>query len=256
MINDLLILRKHGWQFVPDLRNATLSPLFRGRPRIARGIEAQMKSKLAALCPSKAITSEPFSLDLGRCVFCRECEWISEGAIQFLPDFRTAVNRREDLILYEGADRPIRLQDGLIRPEIRKLFSGALKLRQVSAGGDNACEMELNAAGNVNFDMGRFGIQFVASPRHADGLVLTGPVSQNMAKALQMTWEAIPDPKILVLAGTDAISGGMLAQSGELNRSFLDSHNPDLMVPGNPCHPLSFINGILDLTRGTESPGK
>ena len=107
--------------------------------------------------------------------------------------------------------------------------------------------MELTAAGNVNFDMGRFGIEFVASPRHADGIVITGPVSENMAEALTMTYDAIPDPKIIILVGTDAISGGLFSGSRALNRKFISEHTVDLYVPGNPAHPLAFINGVLDL---------
>jgi Ni,Fe-hydrogenase III small subunit len=107
--------------------------------------------------------------------------------------------------------------------------------------------MELNAAGNVNFDMGRYGIEFVASPRHADGIVLTGPITENMAAALQICYDAIPDPKIVILAGTDAISGGIFVGSPALNRSFLEKYPVDLYVPGNPVHPLTFINGVLDL---------
>lgn len=107
--------------------------------------------------------------------------------------------------------------------------------------------MELNAAGNVNFDMGRFGIEFVASPRHADGVVVTGPVSKNMADALQITWEAVPSPKIFILAGTDAISGGVFSNSPALDRNFPLLDKADLYIPGNPMHPLSFIHGILDL---------
>ena len=109
--------------------------------------------------------------------------------------------------------------------------------------------MELNAAGNVNFDMGRFGIEFVASPRHADGLVITGPITENMAKPLRICYDATPSPKLLILAGTDAISGGIFEGSPALDRSFLKDHTIDLFVPGNPVHPLTFINGVLDLVR-------
>ena len=137
----------------------------------------------------------------------------------------------------------------MIRKEITSYFSGSLKLRQVSAAGDNSCELELNACGNVNFDMGRFGIDFVASPRHADGIVITGPVSENMAEPLQICYDATPDPKIIILAGTDAISGGIFEGSPALNRSFLSKYKIDLFVPGNPVHPLTFINGVLELIR-------
>jgi Ni,Fe-hydrogenase III small subunit len=97
--------------------------------------------------------------------------------------------------------------------------------------------------------MGRFGIEFLASPRHCDGIVITGPISENMAEALQVCYEAVPDPKMIILVGTDAISGGIFAGSGALNRSFLDKFTIDLYVPGNPPHPLTFINGLLDLIR-------
>ena len=108
--------------------------------------------------------------------------------------------------------------------------------------------MELNAAGNVNFDMGRYGIEFVASPRHANGIVITGPVSQNMTKALQTCFEAIPEPKLIILAGTDAISGGLFRSGKAINRGFLNNFQVDLYVPGNPVHPLTFIHGVLNLT--------
>ena len=107
--------------------------------------------------------------------------------------------------------------------------------------------MELNAAGNVNFDMGRYGIEFVASPRHADGIVITGPISENMAGALQICYDAIPAPKLIILAGTDAISGGIFSGSPALKRDFLSKYPIDLYVPGNPVHPLTFINGVLSL---------
>ena len=119
----------------------------------------------------------------------------------------------KDLIIPEGRDEPVTINPEQVRKEIRKYFGKSLKLRQVSAGGDNSCEWELNAAGNVNFDMGRFGIEFVASPRHADGIVITGPITKNMAEPLQICYDAIPHPKIIILAGTDAISGGIFAGS-------------------------------------------
>ena len=149
----------------------------------------------------------------------------------------------------EGDDASITVDGHSVRPEIRQLFGRSLKLRQVSAGGDNSCEWELNAANNVQFDMSRFGIEFVASPRHADGLVITGPITANMAEALQICYDAIPEPKIVVLAGTDAISGGVFAGSQSIDRSFLDRVKVDLYIPGNPVHPLTFINGLLNLTR-------
>ena len=132
-----------------------------------------------------------------------------------------------------------------VRKEIKRVFKKSLKLRQVSAAGCNGCEMELNACSNVNFDMGRFGIDFVASPRHADGLVITGPISENMAYALEDCYKSTPDPKIVILCGSCAISGGVFQNSDKLNREFLDKYPIDLYIPGCPVHPLTFINGVL-----------
>jgi Ni,Fe-hydrogenase III small subunit/ferredoxin len=205
---------------------------------------------LKELCPTDAISVDPVTIDLGKCTFCGECAFAFPNKIRFTKDYGMATNNRSNLFVKEGEAQPIIVDVDLIRKEIRKFFRGSLKLRQVSAGGDNSCELELNACGNVNFDMGRFGIEFVASPRHADGIVITGPITENMSKPLLDCYNAIPDPKIIVLAGTDAISGGMFHSSPAINRSFLQDHPVDLFVPGNPVHPLTFINGILNLIRG------
>ena len=135
------------------------------------------------------------------------------------------------------------------RKEIHQIFSRSLKLRQVSAGGCNGCEMELNACSNVNFDMGRFGIDFVASPRHADGLVITGPITSNMAYALEDCYKSTPNPKILILCGACAISGGIFQNSEAINREFLEKYPIDLYIPGCPVHPLTFINGVLSFIK-------
>jgi len=242
------ILHHHGKQFVPDLKKAVLTELFRGRPEISADISIGEQKLLEELCPTAAFETNPFCLNLGKCVFCKECYFALPEKIKFTNDYKIATNDPEQLKIFPGQTSPVRFNDTLRRKEIKKLFRKSLKLRQVSAAGDNSCEMELNAAGNVNFDMGRFGIEFVASPRHADGIVITGPLSENMRAALEITWDAIPSPKICILVGTDAISGGLFAKSPALDRSFLENHPVDLYVPGNPSHPLTFINGVLSLT--------
>lgn len=248
MISSTKVLIHNGKQYIPDLRNAKLKAPFRGRPEIS--LAKVDEQALADICPLGAITSNPVSIDLGKCTFCGECAFAFPEKIKFTSDFKTSSNKREDLIIKEGETSEIKIDETSIRLEIRKTFSKSLKLRQVSAGGDNSCEFELGACGNANFDMGRFGIEFTASPRHADGIVVTGPISENMAEALRIAYDATPDPKIFVLCGVDAISGGIFAESQALNRSILNDVIVDLYIPGNPSHPLTFINGILDLTRG------
>jgi Ni,Fe-hydrogenase III small subunit len=245
MLKTLKILYHQGKQFIPDPTKAKVPGIFRGRPEISS--EKVDELALADICPTAAILTTPVRIDLGKCTFCGECARLFPKKIHFTTDYRLATNERDRLIVSEGKVEPITLNQDQISKEIHKIFRGSLKLRQVSAGGDNSCEMELNACGNVNFDMGRYGIEFVASPRHADGLVITGPISKNMAEPLQVTYDAIPSPKIVILVGTDAISGGIFADSNAIDRKFIEEHHIDLYVPGNPMHPLTFINGLIDL---------
>ena len=247
MIGNVKILVHQGKQYIPDVTKAKVPGIFRGRPIIS--FEQVDEEKLVNLCPTGAINSSPITIDLGKCTFCGECSFAFPEKIQFTTDYKISSNDRNSLIIQQGQDFPIELNPDLIRREIEEMFSGSLKLRQVSAGGDSSCELELNACSNVNFDMGRFGIEFVASPRHADGIVITGPITENMAEPLQICYDATPDPKIIILAGVDAISGGIFTDSPALNRQFLDKYKIDLYIPGNPVHPLTFINGLLDLIK-------
>jgi len=245
MLDNLKILFHQGKQYIPNVKTVEVPGIYRGRPVISS--QKVDEKSLQTICPLDAILINPVRINLGKCNFCGECALRYPEKIKFTKDYKLATNSHEGLIVSEGDEKPISVNPNLVRREIRDLFKGSLKLRQVSAGGDNSCELELNASGNVNFDIGRFGIEFVASPRHADGVVITGPISKNMATALQLTYDAIPDPKIIILVGVDAISGGVFAGSPSLDRSFLDRNKPDLYIPGNPVHPLAFINGVLDL---------
>jgi Ni,Fe-hydrogenase III small subunit len=245
---ELKILKSHGSQYIRNLANVKLHDTFRGRPEISGNISTDEAQELANFCPVGAINHHPeISLDMGKCLFCKECYFKRPDLITFTTDYKIATNNRADLLVKAGDTNPTLFRHDLVRDEIRKIFGRALKLRQISAGGDNSCEMELNAAGNVNFDMGRFGIEFHASPRHCDGIVITGPITQNMEEALKICYEAVPSPKIIILAGVDAISGGLFSENAAVKRSFIDNHTIDLYVPGNPVHPLSFVNGILNL---------
>jgi len=249
MIKEFKILSDHGRQFIHDLRKQPVSERFRGLPVISDDITENEVKMVSAMCPVNAIDRQSGAIDLGKCVFCNECALLLPGKIRFTNDYRIATNKREDLLIRPGQTGILRIDETVVRKDVRRLFKRALKLREVSAGGDNSCEMELAATGNVNFDVGRYGIEFVASPRHADGIVITGPVTENMAKALEICYDAVPSPKVIILAGTDAISGGIFEGSPALNRTFIRDHHIDLYVPGNPAHPLTFINGVMDLIR-------
>jgi Ni,Fe-hydrogenase III small subunit len=250
MFNNLRIWFHQGKQFIPDVRNVKVPGIYRGRPVIS--LEKVDEKALADCCPTNAISTSPVAIDLGKCTFCGECALMFPKKVVFTADYKISTNERERLIIKEGLDRPIELNRKIIPLEFKSLFGSSLKLRQVSAGGDNSCEWELNAANNVQFDMSRFGIEFVASPRHADGIVITGPITANMAQPLQICYDATPDPKMVLLCGTDAISGGIFEGSPALDRSFLENHRVDLYIPGNPAHPLTIINGLLALTGRAE----
>jgi len=246
-IEDLKVLIHNGKQFIPDVTTAVLSSPFRGRPEISN--TSINEQELVECCPTGAIAANPVSINLGKCAFCGECAFAFPDKISFTNDHKIASNTQEGLIISEGKTTPVLLDESAIREEIKSIFGGSLKLREISAGGDNSAEQEIGACNNVNFDMARFGIEFVASPRHADGIVITGPISENMSGAVKICYEAITAPKMVILSGIDAISGGIFAESPALNRTFLNEVKPDLYVPGNPPHPLTFINGVLELTR-------
>jgi len=202
------------------------------------------------VCPTEAITrsaGRPVALDLGRCIFCAACvDACPSEAITQTGDHRMAVRSRTDLILGDSTKEQVRLAVALDE-KLRKLFGRSLRLRQVSAGGCNACEADTNVLGTIGWDLSRFGIQFVASPRHADGLLITGPVTKNMELALKKTWDAVPEPKIVIAVGACAIAGGPYVGHAQVNNGAEAVVPVDLYIPGCPPHPLTILDGLLRL---------
>lgn len=246
ILPKIRVLHSHGKQYIPDLDAVELTPAFRGRPELAETEDTGDMQRAAAICPTGALTAAPLALDLGRCLFCGACARTAPRNVRFTNDYRLGSPTREGLVVRPG-DTCLRFDPAAVRPEIRRYFGRALQLREVCAGGDASVEMELNATGNVNFDLGRFGIGFTASPRHADGVVVSGPVTANMAEALEICYDAVAEPKLLIACGTEACSGGLFAASRAIDRSFFDTHRADLWLPGTPTHPMTFIDGILTL---------
>jgi Ni,Fe-hydrogenase III small subunit len=218
---DLLRTRlAQGTQTMPFPANDVSFPeRFRGRPVIRAGVSGRAE------------------LDVGACLFS------PEEADEYTHDYRLASSTRGALVSRTGE---IELASALDE-RMRKLLGRSLRLRSVVAGSCGGCEAELIAGSNVVFDMARFGVQFVASPRHADGIVITGTVNVNMRDALERTYAAVPDPRVVIAVGACALSGGPFRGSHESGDGVPPTIPVDLWIAGCPPHPLTILDGLLRL---------
>ncbi len=215
---------------------------YRGLPRINADCDPALIRQCAAICPQDAILCEEKKIDLGKCTFCGRCENVGEGAfVTFSQDFGMGTSTREALI----CDGSLPALADHAKQHFKKLFGRSLQLRQVSAAGCNACEADTNVLNTPFFDLSRFGIDFVASPRHADGIHVTGPISRNMRTALMTTYDAVPSPKVVIASGACAISGGPFYGSGEISEGLNSIVPVDLYIPGCPPHPLTTLHALL-----------
>ena len=200
--------------------------------------------RCAGNCPTKAIIiDDGWKVDLGKCIFCMDCAMVCpEGCISEAdaPDYALT---REELIV--SRDTVVGEMEKPLDPSTRRMFGKSVALRELDTGSCNGCEVDLNCMSNQFYDMHRFGIKIVASPRHADGLIVTGPMCSNMKEAAERTYGAVPAPKLVIASGTCAISGGVFVQGDVVGEGIEGVLEPTMYIPGCPPTPDRVIRSLV-----------
>jgi Ni,Fe-hydrogenase III small subunit/ferredoxin len=251
---------------------ATVPERFRGAPRF--DFERWHDARPAAeVCPTEAISiresdrTRHVSVDYGLCIFCGQCaEANNDGAIEITQQFELATRQRRDLVMtaeytlnangshdqlkevqrgISASDKSVERLEQKLSERINQVLGRSLAIREVDAGSCNGCELEISALNNPIYDLERLGIHFVASPRHADMLLVTGPVTRNMELALRKTYQAAADPKVVVAVGACGISGGIFGRNYATVGGVNQVVPVDVYIPGCPPRPQALLQGIL-----------
>lgn len=236
--------------------HARIPERFRGVPRPRPGAAFDALPP-PSICPSRAITTGAgqtrYAIDLARCIQCERCAGgVAAGTIELGRRVELAERSRERLValVERGADgRIVELPPppppAEVADRIRRTLGRSLHLRHLDSGSCNACDWELTALLNPVYDVRRLGVDFVASPRHADGVIVTGPVTRNLETAVQRTWEAVPEPRVVIAVGACASSGGIAGRSYASAGGVGELLPVDVLVPGCPPRPEAILYGIL-----------
>jgi Ni,Fe-hydrogenase III small subunit/ferredoxin len=207
------------------------------------------QADLGDICPTGAIAPGPnatVSLDRGKCIVCGRCVTARPDVFAFEPSFEIASLARPALVVPPSEETPASL--AVLRADLARrahALRRSVHLRHVDAGSDGSEEWEIAALLGPIYDIHRLGIFFTASPRHADLLLVTGAGSAGMSGPLRSTYEAMPDPRVVMAVGTDAISGGLVSPSYATDGGVSDKVPVDVWVPGSPPSPFSILHGIL-----------
>lgn len=262
MINIIKKFIQHGVVTVDYPRKPLNNTFITGNPEVDTK-NCILCKECIDRCPVNAINlvdEKSINIKLDECIFCSLCADVcQEGAIRMTNNFELSAKNREELrgssILIDERNLPsedFELIGKKLKEKINKLFGRSLNIREVDAGSCNGCDNEINALNSPYNDIERFGIHFVASPRHADMLLVTGPATRNMELALIKTYNATPDPKLVVAVGACALSGGIFKDS-YATRNGIDSVVPvDVYIPGCPPRPQALIYGILKAIERTK----
>ncbi|MBF0317772.1 MAG: hypothetical protein HQL04_06315 [Nitrospirae bacterium] len=231
-----------GSRGIKDVANALPNAVFRGLPEILDIPCPNACFRCAEVCPTYAVMVNPVRIDLRRCLFCPECaRACPTGKIRFGNSVDLATTNPQSMVITVENKTPT-LEAGNFN-----LFKRSLSLFNLSSGGCNGCELELAELSNVRYDIQRFGIDFTTTPLHADAVLITGPMTQNMAAVAEDVLRVVQPPRVLLLCGACAFSGGVFVDSPVANRSALVGLKPDLGIAGCPPHPLAVLRGILRL---------